>query len=248
MKTVSFPITRVNRLREAAAAAARAPDDEPALARAADGWFISTYDASALLKVFDALWLRPGFSLHAYRLYQQGDGNGAIWAVSYGASKVHPRDCRYVDGTVISIPRPPQAVPLMRAIDGDSSPWSYLSASILLREAAEFGASWHGCVWSSKTIIGRAPRERESHEPYGDDDWQDRGEAPVGEWTWRASVPRTWEPTFVDRGKSKDVVLYVHDVIGEIRIDRVRDVYLAESYECATKIANVCTGGPGPIY
>ena len=47
------------------------------------------------------------------------------------------------------------AVPLMQAIEGDGSPWSYLSASILSREAAEFGAMWHGCDWSDQTILSK---------------------------------------------------------------------------------------------
>ena len=46
----------------------------------------------------------------------------------------------------------------MQAIEGDGSPWSYLSASILSREAVEFGAVWHGCVWSDQTILSKPPR------------------------------------------------------------------------------------------
>ena len=248
MKSESFSITRVNRLRELACEAARVPDEERAVAWARGEWFISTYDASALLDVFDTLWLKPGFALHAYRLYQQGDGNGAIWAVPDTAPKVHPRDCRRVEGTVVSIPRPPRAIPLMRAVDGDGSPWSYLSASILRREAAEFGASWHGCIWSSQTIIGKAPKEGDSQGADGHDRWEQTDGAPVGKWTWRARVPQKWEPTFVDRGKTKDVVLCIHDYIWQERIDRIRDIYPAGSYECTSKTANVCIGEGGVIY
>jgi hypothetical protein len=32
----------------------------------------------------------------------------------------------------------------MDAIEGDGSAWSYLSASLFAREAAELGALWHG--------------------------------------------------------------------------------------------------------
>ena len=35
------------------------------------------------------------------------------------------------------------AAPLMQATEDDGSPWSYLSASIIRREAAEFGTLWH---------------------------------------------------------------------------------------------------------
>ena len=44
----------------------------------------------------------------------------------------------------------------MQAIEGDGSPWSYLSASILSREAEEFGAMWHGVdgIHRQSTDIG----------------------------------------------------------------------------------------------
>ena len=87
-------------------------------------------------------------------------------------------------------PKPPGAVPLMQAIEGDGSPWSYLSASILRREAAEFGARWHGCVWSGQTILSKPPRQADDPD-VSDDPPKLTGDAPVGNWTWHRAVPRT---------------------------------------------------------
>lgn len=47
----------------------------------------------------------------------------------------------------------------MEAIEGDGSHWSYLSASIFMREINEFGASWHGCSWSTHEIIDKNPSD-----------------------------------------------------------------------------------------
>ena len=64
-----------------------------------------------------------------------------------------PDECPRLEGTFLHPPRPPGVVPLMQAIEGDGSPWSYLSASILCREAEKLGATWHGCVWGGQTIL-----------------------------------------------------------------------------------------------
>ena len=149
MNSVSFSIRRVTRLRRAAERA-RAVSLHDTGGNPPDGWSVSVDRADDLLRVFDALWLKPGFALHAYRFRAGGNGNGIIWAVPADAPLIAPDDCARVEDGWLQPPRPPAAVPLMQAIEGDGSPWSYLSASILSREAAEFGALWHGCVWSDQ--------------------------------------------------------------------------------------------------
>ena len=142
MKSVSFSIRRVNRLRRAAerarAVAAEHPDLPP-IGSLSDGWSASTYKSNELLRVFDTLRLKAGFTLQAYEFRAGIDGNGIIWSVPADAPLVAPDDCPRVEDAWLQPPRPPEAVLLMQAIEGDGSPWSYLSASILSREAAEFG-------------------------------------------------------------------------------------------------------------
>ena len=162
MKSVSFSVTRVNRLRRAAARArfvpaAKDPDLSPEWSPS-DGWFASAYDPSNLMRVFDTLWLKAGFTLHAYEFRAGSNGNGIIWAMPSDAPLVAPGECPRLEDTWLEPPQPPGAVPLMQAIEGDGSPWSYLSASILSREASAFGAVWHGCVWSDQTILSKPPR------------------------------------------------------------------------------------------
>ena len=128
------------------------------------GWFASAYDANDLMRVFDTLWLKAGFALHAYVYREGSNGNGIIWAVPADAPLIAPEECPRLDDTWLQPPRPPGAVWLIQAIEGDGSPWSYLSASILCREAAEFGAVWHGCVWTDQTIISKPPRQTDGRD------------------------------------------------------------------------------------
>ena len=161
MKSVSFSIRRVNRLRRAAERTRIVPvadRDLSPLGGPSNGWIASACNPNDLVGVFDTLWLKVGFALHAYEYREGSNGNGIIWAVPADAPLVAPDECARLVDTWLAPPRPPGAVPLMQAMEGDGSPWSYLSASALCREAAEFGAIWHGCVWSDQTILSKPPQ------------------------------------------------------------------------------------------
>ena len=248
MESISFSITRVNRLRRAAARARTVSSEDPdrsPVQSLSGGWFASAYDANNLLRVFDTLRLRAGFALHAYEYQEGGNGNGIIWAVPVDAPLVAPDECPRLEGTWLQPPQPPGAVPLMQAIEGDGSPWSYLSASILCREAAEFAAIWHGCVWSDQTILSKPPREADSH---AGSDAALTGDAPASNWTWHGAVPRTWKPTYADRGATKEVVLHIHNPIGREEVYRATDTYPAGSYDGKTETTVLCTSDQITVY
>ena len=249
MKSFSFSITRVNRLRRAAERArmvADDPDPRP-VGSPSNGWFASAYDANDLVCVFDTLRLKAGFALHAYEYREGSNGNGIIWAVPADGPLVVPDDCPRLEDTWLQPLRPRGAVPLMQAIEGDGSPWSYLSASILCREAAEFGAVWHGCVWSDQTILFKPPRQADGQDA-SDDARKLTGDAPVGNWTWHGAVPRTWKPTYSDMGTTRDVVLHIHNPIGGEEIYRATDTYPAGSYDGKTETTVLCTGDRFTVY
>lgn len=239
MKSVSFSISRVNRLRRAAETARAVPDEGP------DGWSASPSDADSLIRVFDTLRLKTGFALHAYVFRHGSNGNGLIWAVPADAPVAAPEDCPKLEDTWLKPPRPPQAVPLMQAIEGDGTPWSYLSASILRREAAEFGAVWHGCVWSDQTILSKAPRQTAGQ----DDGARNRtGDAPASNWTWCGVVPPIWKPTYSDKGTTREVILHIHNPVGVNTIYRATDTYPTGSYDGETERTVLCTGERGFVY
>ena len=249
MKSVSFSIGRVNRLRRAAEKArtvrAEGPDLPPGESPS-DGWTASAYRANELLRAFDALWLKAGFALHAYEFRAGSNGNGIIWAVPADAPLVAPSECPKLEGTWLEPPRPPAAIPIMQAIEGDGSPWSYLSASILCREAAEFGAIWHGCVWSDQTILSKAPRQADGLDVK--DAPMLTSDAPVGDWTWHGAVPREWKPTYADKGATHEVVLHIHNPIGQEEVYRATDIYPAGSYDGRTQRTMLCTGDRLTVY
>lgn len=250
MKSVSFSIRRVYRLRRAAARARLADakaSDLSLVGSASNGWYASAYDANDLIRVFDTLWLKEGFALHAY-VYPGGvGGNGIIWAVPADAPLLAPDDCAELEDGWLQPPRPPGAVPLMQAIEGDGSPWSYLSASILCREAAEFGAFWHGCVWSDQAILSKPPRQADGQEERGDPLKLTR-DAPVSNWTWHGPAPRIWKPNYTDLGATKEVVLHIHNPIGGEVVYRATDTYPTDSYEGKTETTELCTGDNFVIY
>ena len=237
-----FSITRVNRLRRAAVRAREIPYKEGEWALEYQP-VVSRF-ANDLLKVFDKLWLKPGFELRASVYWSGGNGNGEIWAVPTGLGSVSSAEDSKLDENTID--RSSEVVPLMNVIEGDGSPWSYLSASILSREAKEFGALWHGCVWSDQEILSRPPR----HEDGKDSDVRRRlaGEPPDSEWRWCEAAPRTWKPSYVDNGATRDVILYIYNPVGGERIYRATDTYPAGSYDCKTEDTDLCWGGPGFIY
>ena len=245
MKSVSFSIARVDRLRRAAERARDLSDEHRG--PSPEGWFASAYDANDLIRVFDTLRLKAGFALHAYALNEGTGGNGIIWAVPNEPSLVAPEERPDLAVMWLDPPKPPGAVPLMQAIEGDGSPWSYLSASILRREAAEFGAFWHGCEWSPQRILSKPPRQADDQDvPVHDGDRS--GDAPASDWKWRGPVPKTWEPTYVERDSTKRVVLHIYNPVGEEQIYRATDTYRADSYDCTTRTRVLCTGSGGFIY
>ena len=250
MKSVSFSIRRVNRLRRAAEKArqlASAPVRSAETDPFSGNWSASD-GADDMLRVFDTLRLKAGFALRAFTYRAGGNGNGIIWAVPADVPPVAVDDCPRLEDMRLQPPRPPGAVPLMQAIEGDGSPWSYLSASILSREAAEFGAVWHGCVWSDQTILSKPPRQAD--DPNAEDDARQlTGDAPVGNWTWHGAAPHTWRPTYADLESSREVVLHIHSPIGGEEIYRATDTYpVVGSYEGRTERTVLCTGDRFIVY
>ena len=244
MKSISFPVKRVNSLRRAAERAREFPLEQayPKLEQSRfDGWFASAFDANDLISVFDTLRLKPGFALHAYEFRQGPDGDGIIWAVPAGAPQLPSDDGPGRHSSLSDPPKPPGAVRLIQAIEGDGSPWSYLSASILRREAEEFGACWHGCDWTHQTILCMPPRQTDEPHVLAAER-KLTGDPPVGNWTWRGPVPKTWEPTYAERESTRRVILNIHDpAAGEIY--RATDTYRARGYDCTTRTSRRVGGG-----
>ncbi len=243
-----FSITRVNRLRRAAERAREIPFEE------SDYWpdgylpkwcqpIVSKY-AYDLLRVFDTLRLKPGFELRASVYRSGGNGNGSIWAVPTDTPPVTSGEDSELEDN--GKDRSSRVVPLMQAIEGDGSPWSYLSASILSREAEEFGAMWHGCEWSDQKILSKPPRQVDGQDSVDRREWT--GDPPVRNWRWCGAVSRTWKPTYADTGTNKVVTLHIYNPIALEKIYLATDTYPTCSYDSKTEDTVLCWGEGGIIY
>ena len=134
----------------------------------------------------------------------------------------------------------------MQAIEGDGSPWSYLSASILRREAAEFGARWPGYVWSDQTILSKPPRQADD-PAVSDDEWALTGDAPSA--TGRGAAPvHAGGSRPMPRGDRPGRSSCIHDPVAGDKIYRATDTYRAGSYDCKTRTTVLCKGDRGILY
>ena len=233
-----FPISKVNSLRQRAMKACPPPQ------RDLVGWNKSDADPMRLLAVFSALRIRPGFVLRAYQFCDGGNGNGRVLAMPTDAPFPEPVECF----DFAEPPQPPFALGHpMDAVDGDGTPWSFLSASILSREIDEFGAMWHGCDWSTHTILGADPwnfepqaKVRHRRQPLAG--------SPVEQWEWKQPRPEAWEPTVDQAEEAVIVKFFTMSGLGCETIYRWTDTYKPGSYRPETLEEDVANGPGGFVF
>jgi hypothetical protein len=237
MTTTSLPLTKIKRVRKRAADAAHSEIESP------EGWSKSMVDPMGVLASFKPLRIKNGYVLRAYqfRAGGTGNGNGFVWAVPADEPFPEPDECPKLEGVFLAPPKPPAALnDLMKAIDGDGAPWSYLCASLFCREIDEFGAMWHGCSWGTHGILDKNPLKARRSRQHG----FDRPFGAAGEWSWAEPEPTEWKPQVVEEGDSISVVFLTfggHDVE---TIYRHTDRFTRGSYSFKTERSEIATG-PG---
>jgi hypothetical protein len=187
-----------------------------------------------LLAAFNPLRLKVGFVLRAYHFRSGGNGNGLLFAAPTDAPFLNPTQCDRDLAKFAKPPIPPSAVSdLMSVIEGDGSPWSYLCASIFAREAAEFGALWHGCTWSDHWIIDAQPA---------------KDEEPPETWQWFEAEPQEWRPTVTTGADRITVTFHTYSGQGGSHITRRVDTYQPDSYCFEADSVVLAQGSNGFIY
>jgi hypothetical protein len=226
-----FSLKAVNSLRRAAKSASRFPHESP------EGWRKSPVDPMGLLRVFPALNLKPGYVLRAYSFFDGGNGNTVVYVVPEDAPFPEPQDCPPNTEHFLDAPIPPGANErVAHFIEGDGSPWSYMCASILVRELAEFGALWHGCAWSTHTILGSHPAERRQK-------CMQMGDPET--WNWLEPAPSDWRPCVAGRDGRVTVTFYTHTALGAERVIRHVDTYEPGTYRFESEEPVIADGGAG---
>jgi DNA polymerase III epsilon subunit-like protein len=236
IENTTFSARKLNALRWRARRLGEVPWEGP------DGWSECATDPTCLLRAFTNLHLKEGYVLRAYQYRSGGDGNAVVWAM--------PPDLVYVLPYGVSLgallaPDGALSNP-MEAIEGDGTPWSYLCAALLGRELAEFGALWHGCSWSSHTILGEDPFK--PSRPHRDD--MDRGQfSNPDSWTWTGERPQDWSPRVSVSGDTVTVQFYTYSGLRANGLYLHTDTFQTGSY-AATKIDEqpLATAPGGYIY
>jgi hypothetical protein len=259
---VLFSSARVDRLRRRANKACPplflCPPSPASPPPPPDGWSRHDADLGPLLAAFPALSLREGFVLCVYRLVIGADGSAVVWASPKGAGILEPQDC--MSGHPEQpFPRPPLSITVPEALTGDGSPWSYVNASILIREIEEWGAIRHGRWWSAHTILGRdpcaaaAPTSRASARTSASGpapapaSARTGGASPPEDWRWLSPQPGDWRPAFQFVQGSPVVSFYTFSSLGCESIYRHTDTYAPGSYAPSSHVETIAEGGPGTL-
>lgn len=201
-------------------------------------WHKTGFDPRRIVAAVPALHVKVGFRLHAYVFQERRDRNGVVWALPDDAAFPDPDDCPEEELPVrawtleriteMIPPHPDDALlDVMEAIDGDKSPLSYLSASLLARELSEFAAEGHGIFWGDHRLVT-------------DTHWRQ-----ATGWQWQMDKPSERQPTFYRNDSGVTILFYTYLALGqEILIQHV-DFYPGGSYAFTSTEQTIAIGGAG---
>ena len=214
---------------------------------ASGGWSKSLTDPMDLLGVFASLHIKDGFVLRAYQFRAGGNGNAVVWAMPKDAEFPDPSECPRLADSFLDAPKPTEALDdLMDAVEGDDSAWSYLCASLFVREISEYGAMWHGCEWSTHSMLGSNPFKRRRVSRKSSPDRCPSGDAD--EWTWVEPEPTEWRPSVCHEAGRVTVAFHTFCCLGVEAIYRHVDVFPRGSFKPRTERSAIATGPGGYVF
>lgn len=174
-----------------------------------EGWSVSPIDFSALVANVPCLKIKPEYKIAAYQFRQGRDGNTKVFAIPQDVTLPQPdvdEDDEFIE------PSPPSMAlgNIAEVIIGDRTPWSYLCASILVRELFEVGAFGHGTHWAAFHVLDEPP-ETSDGQP----------------WQWQGTKPESWSPVVNVNETSVKVEFFTYCGLGSERITHHQDIYLS---------------------
>ena len=251
-KITHYKASRMQQLRRRA----QRISDATKFVDASDGWFYRGDEPMKLLRLFPRIHLKDGYILHGCRYFANGNGNGIVCAtknengnfnslpmVNGGLDPVpiSPEEFESIEGTLADF---------MEALQGDGTPWSYFSASILARELQEYGALWHGASWSTHTLLDAPPWEIiEGQDPDSEDDDECMDSfSPKEVWTWIEDEPDDWRPRVEFLNGQSRVTFYTFSALGQEQITKFVDTYSPNAYTFDSEQNEIAHGGGGYIF
>jgi hypothetical protein len=231
--------------RKAAVARSFSKDDLNHLAGKSETyWYKSPVDPMKLLRVFKRLSLKPKYTLRAYVHFDGGNGNGIVWGMPENSIFPEPKNCERFLDHFLKPPRPPKSIPVEDVLVGNSKPWSYLEASIFLRELLEFGAQWHGCSWSDIEILYENPFHEKPKNPTRLSD----GTFNLRQWKWVEKKITDWRSEIIIEPEKVRVFFYIYNPVGMEAIKLNEDVYIKGCYKPEVKKHLIAEGPGGIVY
>ena len=201
------------------------------------GWSLAKQDPAETIRAFTGLYVKEGFTLHAYQFKSSMGANSLAFALPRHIPCPAP-------ASGASPSAPAEALEhVMDAISGDGSGRSYIEASIFLRELLEWGARWHGLSWRLHKVLGNdtwtSPTEEE------DGSQSELTLHKIRRWRWLEPTPENWAPRVSEQADSRIVTFYTFSRHRAERIYRHVDRYKFGSYTPTSEKAVMATGGAG---
>jgi hypothetical protein len=208
-----------------------------------EGWSKCKIEPGKLLKNFSALRIKKGFVLRTYHFREGGNGNAIVWAMPKKSSFPPPESCMKLMDKFLQPPKPEFALDdFMEAIDGDMSHWSYLSASIFMREVSEFGALWHGHNWCTHEIIESDPFEHINQTTNEEENGSSQNSVS---WTWLDKKPAIWQPSVCINDVETVVKFYSYSELETKAIYSHTDTFVTGQYTCKSENIIIAKSGNG---
>ena len=196
-----------------------------------NGWSISDVDFSQLVAVFSSLSIKPQYEIKAYQFKQGRDGNAKVFAMPKGEDLPPVQIADDEDFIEPSVPE--RALNnVAKAISGDQTPWSYLCASVLIRELLEVGAFGHGAYWAAFRILDELPQTYDGRP-----------------WQWKKTQPECWSPSVEVRETSVQVEFFTYCGLGSEKIIHHTDIYSSkEDYQFDSQQDTIAQTSDGYIW
>jgi hypothetical protein len=139
-------------------------------------WFLSIMEPSTIINKLPHLSLQPNYRLVTYLYRMREAGCGKTWAIPEHLATTAQLEAAIIDAQNLEVPPCPVGAlaDFMSAIVGDGQPLSYMVASILRRELAEFGSLGAHQQWSQYRFIAAPP--------------------PQARWQWRTETALDLQP------------------------------------------------------
>lgn len=193
----------------------------------------SSYDTDRIFSLFDSLRLKPGFCWRLLTSDWVTYSGPYLFAVP---TELRRAPLPHKTSGFKDVPGALESP--MLAVEGDKSPWSYLTASFLARDADELGAYSTGNRFRDQILLSSCPEVSNfERKPADRTDWG---------WEWHEPPPQSWWPRVDLQPEQVLVTFYTYKLCYGEAITRYTDRYRPGNY-CPECLQKVVARGPNHV-